>query len=98
MLYYLYLLDYKKAKLELDNKMRKLIDLTNKRDFECILECYNKYIEEVNNYVKDYIYRSSGDFAKAIERLSEDTLLKFEDCVLQEIYRDYGMEMYYIGE
>lgn len=87
--------DYKKAKLELDDKMRKLIDLTNKRDFKCVLECYDKYIEEVDNYVKDYIYRSNGNFQKAIERLSEDTLLKFEDCVLQEIYKDYGMEMYY---
>lgn len=90
--------DYKNAKLELDNKMRKLIELTNRKDFECIMDCYNKYIEEVDNYVKDYINRNKGCFEKAIERLTKDTFLKFEDCVLQEIYRDYGMEMYYIGE
>ena len=90
--------DYKNAKLELDNKMRKMLELTNRKDFKCIIECYNKYIEEVDNYVKDYIDRQNGNFHKAIERLTKDTHLKFEDCVLNDIYRDYGMEMYYIGE
>lgn len=90
--------DYKNAKLELDDKMRKLIELTNKKDFKCILECYNKYIEEVDNYVKDYINRQNGNFHKVVERLTDDTCLKFEDCVLQEIYRKYGMEIYYNGE
>jgi len=90
--------DYKNAKLELDDKMRKMLELTNKKDFKCIIECYNKYIEEVDNYIKDYINRNKGNFEKVIERLTEDTYLKFEDCVLNDIYRDYGMEMYYIGE
>ena len=89
--------DYKNAKLELDDKMRKMLELTNKKDFKCIIECYNKYIEEVDNYIKDYINRNKGNFEKVIERLTEDTYLKFEDCVLNDIYRDYGMEMYYIG-
>ena len=75
-----------------------MLELTNRKDFKCIIECYNKYIEEVDNYVKDYIDRQNGNFHKAIERLTKDTHLKFEDCVLNDIYRDYGMEMYYIGE
>ena len=90
--------DYKNIKLELDDKMREMLKLVDKEKVEYIMEYYNKYIEEVNNYVKDYIYRSNGDFKKAIDRLSEDVSMNFYDDVLQEVYRNYGMEMYYIGE
>lgn len=90
--------DYKNTKLELDDKMRKMLKLVDQEKVEYIMEYYNKYIEEVNNYVKDYVYRSNGDFKKAIDRLSEDVSMNFDDDVLQEVYRNYGMEMYYIGE
>lgn len=91
--------DYKNAKLDLDDKMRQLVKLTDSKKLEYIMDYYNKYIEEVNNYVKDYIYRSNGDFHKAIDRLSKDTSMSFDDYnVLQELYRNYGMEMYYDGE
>ena len=92
--------DYKNknTKLDLDYKMRKMLKLVDRKKVEHIMEYYNKYIEEVNNYVKDYIYRSNGDFAKAIDRLSKDVSIEFDDNVLQELYRTYGMEMYYIGE
>lgn len=92
--------DYKNAKLEIDDKMRKMLKLVDKEKVEYIMDYYNKYIEEVNNYVKDYKCRGNGKFKKAIERLSEDVSMDFDEYVLQELYRTYDIQMYmyYNGE
>lgn len=92
--------DYKNAKLEIDDKMRELLKLVDKEKVEYIMDYYNKYIEEVNNYIKDYKCRDNGKFKKAIERLSEDVSMDFDEYVLQELYRTYDIQMYmyYNGE
>lgn len=85
--------DYEKAQLQLNENLYNICDLINAINVDEIKMCFDDYIEEIGNFVQDFNYRNSGYIEKAIKRFSN--IMTFEEDVLDYIYKENGMEMYY---